>query len=71
MKKSYVLESTLNVYVTMDLGEINDLINELEPRASEESSSNRKAQELVRKLKTMRKEAAEEASREFARMVEN
>jgi hypothetical protein len=70
MKKSYVLESSLNVYVTIDLGEINDLISELEPLASEESNSNWKARDLVKKLKTMRKEAAEEASREFARMAE-
>ena len=70
MKKSYVLESTLQVYVTIDLGEINDMISALEPLATEESNSNWKARDLVAKLKEMKREAAQEAKREFERMAQ-
>ena len=70
MKKSYVIESTLQVYVTIDLGEINDMIAVLEPITTEESNSNWKARDLVSKLKEMRRDAAQEAKREFERMAQ-
>lgn len=64
MKKSYVQESTLVVNVTIDLGEIGQLIDTLEPTLEGESK-NRRAEELVRKLKDLRREVVEEARREF------
>ena len=71
MRKSYVLENTLKVTVTIDLGEINDLIKELEPVATGESNSNWKARDLLANLKKMRREAADEAKREFERMAQD
>ena len=68
MKKSYVLESSLSVYVTIDLGEINEMIALLEPLATEENSW--KSSEILKKLKTLRKEAVSEASFEFRQMAE-
>jgi hypothetical protein len=64
MKKSYVQENTLVVNVTIDLGEIGQLIDTLEPTLEGESK-NRRAEELVRKLKDLRREVVEEARREF------
>ena len=64
MKKSYVQESTLVVNVTIDLGEIGQLIDTLEPTLEGEAK-NWRAEELVRKLKDLRREAVEEARREF------
>lgn len=64
MKKSYVQESTLIVNVTIDLGEIGQLIDTLEP-TTEGESKNWRAEELLRKLKDLRREAVEEARREF------
>ena len=71
MRKSYVLENTLKVTVTIDLGEINDLIKELEPVGSDEGSNNWKARDLVTNLKKLRREAADEAKREFERMAQD
>ena len=64
MKKSYVQENTLVVNVTIDLGEIGQLIDTLEPTLEGESK-NWRAEELVRKLKDLRREVVEEARREF------
>lgn len=69
MKKSYVQENTLQVKVTIDLGEINSLINELDAVASAEGSNNWKARDLVASLKKLRRDAAEEAKTEFERMM--
>lgn len=69
MKKSYVQENTLQVKVTIDLGEINSLINELDAVASAEGSNNWKARDLVASLKKLRRDAAEEAKTEFERMI--
>ena len=69
MKKSYVLETSLVVKVDIDLGEIAQLIDTLEPLITEESN-NWRAKELVRKLKDLRKEAVTEAEREFRNMAE-
>lgn len=70
MKKGYVYENTLQVNVTIDLGEINDMIAALEPLTTEEGNKNWKAREIVTKLRTMRREAAEEARREFENMLQ-
>lgn len=70
MKKSYVLESSLIVKVDIDLGEITQLIETLEPMTDEESNS-WKAKDLLRKLKDLRKEAVTEAEREFRTLLEN
>ena len=69
MKKSYVLETSLVVKVDIDLGEIAQLIETLEPLTSEESNSWR-AKDLLRKLKDLRKEAVTEAEREFRNLAE-
>ena len=53
MKKSYVLESSLIVKVDIDLGEIDQLVETLEPLADEESN-NYRAKDLVRKLRALR-----------------
>lgn len=68
MKKSYVAETSLRIHVEIDLGEVAQLIQVLEP-AAEEGSNNWTAQELKRKLETLRREAVEEASREFSRLA--
>lgn len=69
MKKSYVLETSLVVKVDIDLGEITQLIETLEPMTGEESN-NWRAQELVRKLRGLRKEAIQEAELEFRNLAE-
>lgn len=69
MKKSYVLETSLVVKIDIDLGEIDQLVETLEPLTDEESN-NWKAKELVRKLRALRKEAVEEAEREFRNLSE-
>jgi len=68
MKKSYVHETSLVVTAKIDLGEINEIITLLEPLATEEHSW--QSTEIVKKLKALRKDSVEEASREFARMAE-
>ena len=69
MKKSYVLETSLVVKIDIDLGEINQLVETLEPLTTEEGN-NYRAKDLVRKLRALRKEAVEEAEREFHNMAE-
>jgi hypothetical protein len=64
MKKSYVNETSLVVNVTIDLGEIGQLIETLEPMISGETR-NWRAEELLRKLKDLRRETVDEAKREF------
>jgi len=69
MKKSYIQEQTLQIQVVIDLGEINTMISTLGDLDLADSGSWR-ARELVGKLKTLRREAAEEARREFERMID-
>jgi hypothetical protein len=64
MKKSYVNETSLVVNVTIDLGEIGQLIETLEPMIGGETR-NWRAEELLRKLKDLRRETVDEAKREF------
>lgn len=69
MKKSYVVETSLVVKVDIDLGEITQLVETLEPVAEAESN-NWRAVELLRKLKDVRREAMQEAEQQYRRMVE-
>jgi hypothetical protein len=70
MKKSYVLDGTLQINVVIELGEVNDLITQLEAAVGEEGK-NWRAKELITKLRTVRRDAAEEARREFQTMIES
>ncbi len=54
----------------IELGEVNDLITQLEAAVGEEGK-NWRAKELAAKLRTVRREAAEEARREFQNMIES
>ena len=69
MKKSYVQEHSMKVLVEIDLGEINTLIDSLGELDSEASGSYRAGQ-LIGKLKTLRRDAAEDARDEFERMLQ-
>lgn len=69
MKKSYVQEHSMKVLVEIDLGEINTLIDSLGELDSEASGSYR-AEQLIGKLKTVRREAADDARREFERLAQ-
>ena len=69
MKKSYVTEETLCVKTDIELGEIAQLIDVLQDVVGDEDSSNWKAKDLLRKLKDLRRDAVEEARREFDNML--
>lgn len=69
MKKSYVLENSLNVKIDIDLGEINDLLEELTVKDENETLSYR-AKTLKSKFEKLRREAVEEARREFENMLD-
>ena len=69
MRKSYVSETTLKVQVEIDLGEIAQLIEVVDSVADAEGSNNWVAKDLARKLKALRRDAAEEAQREFERLA--
>jgi hypothetical protein len=69
MKKSYVNESSLVVNVHIDLGEVTQLIDTLKT-VDTEQSNNWKAKDLISKLERVRRDAAEEAKREFENMLE-
>ena len=70
MKKSYVIETSMQVKVEIDLGEIAQLIEVVDSVADAEGSNNWVAKDLARKLKDLRKDAVEEAKREFVRMAD-
>ena len=69
MKKSYVIETSMRVKVEIDLGEIAQLIEVVDSVADAEGSNNWVAKDLARKLKAVRRDAAEEAQREFERLA--
>jgi hypothetical protein len=69
MKKSYVIETSMQVKVEIDLGEIAQLIEVVDSVADAEGSNNWVAKDLARKLKALRRDAAEEAQREFERLA--
>jgi len=70
MQKSYVQEQSINVKTDIDLGEINRLIEVLDA-VIESDSSNWKAQEMVRKLKEVRRGAVLEARDQFDSLLNN
>lgn len=69
MKKSYVNETSLIVNVQIDLGEIAQLIDLADSAAEADEGSNWTAKDLSRKLKELRKEAMDEAKREFENLL--
>jgi len=69
MKKSYVKENSLQIQIDIDLGEVNQLIDTLKTVDTEQSNS-WKAKDLITKLERLRRDAAEEAKREFENMLE-
>ena len=67
MKKTYVNETSLNINIVADLGEINDILEVLK---SADSDQNYRAKSLISKIEKLRREAVEEARREFENMLE-
>ena len=67
MKKSYVNETSLNINIVADLGEINDILEVLK---SADDEQNYRAKSLISKIEKLRREAVEEARREFENMLE-
>lgn len=68
MRKSYIREASLDVDITIELGEINQLIDVLnEVVANNENAWS--ASQLKRKLEKVRLETIEEARREFENMT--
>jgi hypothetical protein len=59
----------MRVKVEIDLGEIAQLIEVVDSVADAEGSNNWVAKDLARKLKAVRRDAAEEAQREFERLA--
>jgi hypothetical protein len=70
MKKSYVNEASLTVNVTIDLGEISELIDILK-ELDGESSNHWRAASLRNKLEKLRRDSAQEALRGFETMLDN
>jgi hypothetical protein len=70
MKKSYVLEETMQVKIDMDLGEIGELIEALDELVNNDTANGWKAKGLASKLKSLRRATVEEAKREFENMLE-
>jgi|8_EtaG_2_1085327.scaffolds.fasta_scaffold06408_5 hypothetical protein len=68
MKKSYVEQSSLEVNLVIDLGEINDLIKSLTD-AAPEGSNNYRLNRMINKLKTVKREAAKDAIALFENMM--
>lgn len=68
MKKSYIQNNTLEINIKIELGEINSLIEELTPEEGEELGYRGKG--LLKKLQEIRRQAVEEARREFEHMAE-
>jgi len=69
MKKSYINEQSLQIKVDIDLGEVNSLIEEL-AELTGEGSTHWRAKDLKIKLEKLRREAVEEARREFDSMLD-
>jgi predicted DNA-binding ArsR family transcriptional regulator len=68
MRKSYVDESSLNINMVADLGEINDILTVLKSADDEQSH---RARSLISKIEKLRLEAIQEARREFENMMDN
>jgi len=73
MQKSYVNEHTTSVKINIDLGELQQIISIVKTSVEAEtdgSSNFRSNSRLLVDLRRMRKETAEEAVREFTRIME-
>ena len=73
MQKSYVNEHSTSVKIDVDLGELNQIISIVKTSVEAEtdgSSNFRSNSRLLGDLRRMRKETAEEAVREFTRIME-
>jgi predicted DNA-binding ArsR family transcriptional regulator len=68
MKKTYVNETSLNINIVADLGEINDILTVLK---SADDEQNYRAKSLISKIEKLRLEAIQEARREFETMLDN
>ena len=68
MRKSYVNESSLSVNMVADLGEINDILTVL--KSVDDEHVNYRAKALISKIEKLRREAVEEARREFETMLD-
>jgi predicted DNA-binding ArsR family transcriptional regulator len=67
MKKTYVNETSLNINIVADLGEINDILTVLK---SADDEQNYRAKSLISKIEKLRLEAIQEARREFEDMLD-
>ena len=70
MRKSYIEQSSLEVNLAIDLGEINDLIKSLTD-AAPEGSNNYRLNRMVTKLKTVKREAVKDAVALFENMMDD
>ena len=73
MQKSYVNEHSTSVKIDIDLGELQQIISIVKTSVEAEtdgSSNFRSNSRLLGDLRRMRKETAEEAVREFTRIME-
>mgnify|MGYP000932547307 CR=1 FL=1 len=70
MRKSYVNESSITSQVEVDLGEVTRIIELLVDAYPEDNSENWKARDIVKKLRQVRRDIADEARREFESMLE-
>ncbi len=70
MKKSYVEQSSLEINLAIDLGEINDLIKSLTD-AAPEGSNNYRLNRMITKLKTVKREAVKDAVALFENMMDD
>ena len=69
MRKSYIREQSVQLIVEINLGELTQLIEIVEGAASVEGASWR-VRDALEKLQTAKREAAQEAVREFTRLAE-
>ena len=69
MKKAYIQNTSLIVKADIDLGEINQVIDVLQDIVGDESECNNwEATTLLRKFKALRREAVDDARRDFESM---
>ena len=73
MQKSYVNEHTTSVRIDVDLGELNQIISIIKTSVEAETEGNsnfRSNSRLLSNLRRVRHDMAEEAVREFTRVME-
>ena len=69
MRKSYIQNTSLIVKADIDLGEINQVIDVLQDIVGdEEECKNWEAMNILRKFKALRREAVDDARRDFENM---